>query len=280
MKKRTAWTRIGVSILMLCYSQGFSQRHDDSLRQSRHEIVLLNLINGLYLSQEQSVQIIEKIKEAERIRDEFQHKIEKKQTEFSAVLTQLKEILWNQKEVPDDLKHHIHSMERDFHQLQDQQGEALIAMEKEVQEILTQNQCIVIDQFKPCLISPAQGRIGQSVDVAAQGIVRMFERIRRIKKSQYDKMQDVCIDQYLNRIERHIGQLEEAERESLEEEARTVISEVREMPDDIFLIQKQNLAEQLIKKSEENRRLCKNELGKVGKYLLDPTTLPILKARI
>lgn len=280
MKSINVWMTTAYFILIIIRSPGFASRQEDPFRQYRHEITLLNLINGLYLSTDQTVQLIEKIREAEKTREQYQEKVESRRNAFESTFKKLRTILRSQQEIPNTLKRDIHEIEKEFHQIQDQQGEALIALEKSVENILTPNQHIVIENFKPCMIPPAQGKIGQSVDAAARGIVHLFERMRRLPQDLYEKVQDVWIDNYLNKIERHLGQLDESEKEALREETLTIFSDVREMPEDVFMMQKSNLAENLIRESENNRRLRKNELGKIGRFLLDPMALSILKSRI
>ena len=80
MKK--SWLKTGLAVCMFIFLQGslYSEPGDtEKTRALNRDIVLLNLINGLYLTPEQTQILIEKIEMAEQIRNEFLLEVDQQQ---------------------------------------------------------------------------------------------------------------------------------------------------------------------------------------------------------
>ena len=110
------------------------------------------------------------------------------------------------------LKTRIHNLVSEQHQLQDQQGKQMRMLEASLESLLTENQKIVIETFKPCLIPPAHGKIGQSVDSSAEGIIHTLKRIRRLSQTQFEQMKDVWIENHISKLERQSDSLKRMKR--------------------------------------------------------------------
>lgn len=280
MKKR--WFRRSVCLLLLgLWSVGvLGEVKKGKIHELNRDIVLLNLINGLYLTEEQTVSLIEKIKEAEEAREVFEKALEEKEKNFEDVLKDVRDVLLTGDEIPDDLKRRVREMKEVQHRSQDERGEKLINLESEVEGLLTKNQLVTIDSYKPCTIPPAQGKIGQSVETAAEGIARQLTRIRRLPNSRYELMKDMFVDFNMDKVEKHLGFLNPEEKEQYRQQTMDTFEKARNLSDKEFLLQKGELALELMPEDVKIRRRRINQLGRVGFFLLDPALIPILETRL
>ena len=258
---------------------GFSDTAEKA-RQLNHEIVLLNLINGLYLTPEQMQTLIDKVETAEEVRSTFLLELDQNKSVFEDVLTEVRNVLLGGEEIPQDLKKRVHEMKALQHRLEDEKGEKLVRLESELLSLLTENQLLVIEDYKPCTIPPAQGKIGQSVEAAAEGIVRTFERIRDMPEERYHFAKERFVTFHRDKVERHLGFESTEEREAYRENILKILNKVRKLSDKKFLLQKSELAQELLPENIKTYKLRKNELGKVGRFLLEPALIPLLKSRI
>lgn len=268
-----AWVGIGSAL-------GLVEDKPTKLRQLDREIVLLNLINGLHLTTEQMGALIDKIDEAERVRNEFSWETERRESSFEDILEDVKEVLSKGEEIPEDLKKRVHRMKEDEHGLEDEMGEKLVRLENEVEALLTKNQLIVVNTYKPCTIPPERGKIGQSVETAAEGMTQLLTRIRRMPGSRYEMMKDMFVDAHLDRIERHLGFENSEEKETWRQKMLETFEKVRRMPDQDFLMQKGELARELMPEEMKTFKPRKNQLSRVGHFLLDPALKPLLERRL
>ncbi len=282
MGKTQRW-KVLFFLLVLFFSAkaiGWTNKIEEKLNQLHREIILLNLVNGLYLSTDQMKEIIARAEEAQQVRDDYQKEMEQKKSEIERVLEKVRNTLLRGQEIPDDFKRKVHKIEEIQHQLQDDMGEKLINLESKIKKSLTKNQLVVINTYKPCIIPPAQGKIGQSVETAAKGVVRALSRIRQMPRDRYDLMKDMFVDFQVDNFERHVGFKTSAEKEQYRQEILGIFEKVRKMSDKEFLLQKGELAKQFIPEKSKIIRHRKNELGRVGRFLLDPALIPILKVRL
>ncbi len=200
--------------------------------------------------------------------------------EFEDLLVELKGILLRGEDIPANLKRRVHQNKQVQYELEDRLGERLLSIESEVISILTPNQLKLIEEYKPCTIPPAIGKIGQSVEGAAEGLVRMFSRIRNMPEERYQNAETFIADLVFDRSVRHMWFKNSQEEEEYRSRIVSTFRTVREMSDKEFLLKKSELAERLLPEEKNVERIRKNRLGKVGRFLLDPALIPILKQRL
>ncbi|MEJ2627870.1 MAG: hypothetical protein P8078_04880, partial [bacterium] len=191
--------------ILLCLtnlSASDNKNNISDLVKLNHEIVLLNLINGLYLSDQQVESLILTIKEAQKVKQDFKEQLYQHKTEFESILLNLKETLLQDKQISENLTQHIHQMKKQQHELKDLEGDKLIKLQEQVKEILSPNQLILIEEFKPCTIPPKKGRIGQSVDMDSERLVGLLERIRKMPSYRYDRVKDRLVEIHMEKIEK------------------------------------------------------------------------------
>ena len=136
--------QFGICLLLLALGSRMVLAEAEKVRELNREIVLLNLINGLYLTTEQTESLIDIIIEADRVRETYERAFNKREKEFEKVLGDVKDVLMIGDEIPEDLKHRVHKMKEIQHGLEDERGEKLIRLESQVEGFLTRNQLATI----------------------------------------------------------------------------------------------------------------------------------------
>lgn len=278
----TIRTKTSIVLLMLILGSALAQGEikSDKLHKLNRDIFLLNLINGLYLTPEQTESLIEIIDEAEKVREDFEKEVERNEGFTEDILNDVRKALMAAEEIPEDLKKRVHKMKEIRHRLEDERGEQLIRLESEVEALLTQNQLLTIEEYKPCTIPPAQGKIGQSVETAAEGLVRMLTRIRRMPRDRYEMTKDMFVDFHLDKIERHLGFKNADEKERYRQDMMDAFENARALSDQEFLVRKGDMAQSLLPEDMKIRKRRKNQLTKIGFFLLDPALKSILEKRL
>ncbi|MFO7888840.1 MAG: hypothetical protein R6V04_00715 [bacterium] len=276
------YLKYGLILILFCFHTLYatdSKEKEADVARLNHEIVLLNLINGLYLSNDQVESLIVKIEEAEKVKKNYYSQLNRNKTEFKNTLNNLKQVLLQDGEISERLKKQIHRMKKRQHELKDSKGEQLIRLQEEIKEILTPNQLTLIDEFKPCTIPPKTGRIGQSVESGSERLVQLLERIRNMSPSKYDMVKDMLADMLLEKIEKYIQKFSENEREEYRQKILKTYETARKLSDKEFLMQKSTLAQDIIPEHDSQFVLKKHQLDKIGRFFLDETALNILKEK-
>jgi hypothetical protein len=257
--------------LFLISKPHFAQSQSETLKR---EIILINLLEGLYLTPAQSEGLCNLIKKAEAARVHYKQALQIQQKEDRIVLEDLKEVRLKGNMPTDELKRHIAELKICQHQMEDELGEALIHLENEIAALLTENQRITVETFKPCLIPPAQGRVGQDT---GQQALKMVERCRQLPQRQLGLMGPMWEEKYLNAVERHSHRLSKEEKMQLSQRFQSVVKKARNLSDADFMVQKQTLADQLTMPEKTRPAPLKNRIEKLGNLLLDPLLLSLLQ---
>jgi len=255
------------------------QIESDGIREIHQDIILLNLLNGLYLSPDQVDALLPKIQEAENARQRFRSQVDTLENISLAVMQDIRGVLISGSEIPDEMKKSFHQLKKKKYELEDQQGEVLMRLESEVSDILTPNQKVVIDTYKPCVIPLAEGKIGQDRESQGAGLARMLDRIRSMPDRRYHHAREMLADLALEKTNRHIGFESEEEKDAYRKQLFQTFNKARSMSDKEFLIQKQNMANALIPDKNLARKHRKNQLGRIGRFLLDSALIPLLGDR-
>jgi len=136
--------QFGICLLLLALGGRMVFADTEKVRELNKEIVLLNLINGLYLTTEQTKSLIDIIVEADQVQEAYEKAFKKRERDFEEVLKDVKEVLMSGDEVSADLKHRVRQMKEIQHGLEDERGEKLMSLESQVEGFLTPNQLATI----------------------------------------------------------------------------------------------------------------------------------------
>lgn len=280
MKSGTITRFFIILLLFTGIAQLLGDDKDERIHSLHRDIILLNLVNGLYLTPDQTHQLLNKIEEAEKARIAFKSGMKKISSELESTLDAVRVVLLEGTEIPDNLKKQVHQVQQKRHRLDDRQSEILCRLESEVEALLSPNQMEVIADYNPCIVPPAQGKIGQSVEAAAEGIVRAMTRFRRLLPNQYEMAKEMFIDFHMKKYNRVIGFQNEQESDVYRLMVNDILDKSYDLSDKEFMLEKASLAQSLIPEKIKTRKPKKNQLGRTGRFLLDPALIPLLESTL
>lgn len=257
------------------------------LHDLRKEINLHNLINGLYLSQDQMSQMLAVLRKVEGIRGEHRAKVIAHAHQMEEILKRIRETVARDEEIGQDLAREFHRAKRKWEDLREEFRRSMIPYGDEIKGILNENQIALINDFKPCVIPPQDtwdsARIGQASGDTRMG-ERFLTRVRGMDEKTYQRRKPFIIERHIERVERHVGLLSDDERAKEERRVADIFTRARELSDVDFEAQKGDLARELREPHEKAlegvHRKRKGDLDKVGRFLLDPRLTSILEKRL
>ena len=241
---------------------------EDFFRQ-REQISGLNLINGLYLTEGQLTELIPLARETSKLAEEVRAELYEinNETEFTNALNDHVDnlILGNQ---PDkDLRIRLnkyHGREVELHQSLENKK---IELGLNVIDILTNEQLVLVAEFKPCLIAPQDENSTLTGQAAGgHGIQNGLRKMRRIPQRIWDKRKDKYLDKLIQRNERHSPDFLDVAKEKARIDS--IIKQAREYSDAEFEVHIQELSLQLLLDNPANYHQ-KSIARKVGNLILN-----------
>lgn len=257
---------------------GFSKEFEKQ-KNLKEEIHTLNLINGLYLDKEQMEFILDKARQAQRIRDEFEQKAEELSEEDEQTLSLLrKELIDYNGAIPDDITKRTNMMTRRLEMIQEGYNKRIEAVAKELKENLSETQLYLIDEFKPCLI-PSKGpaRIGQAD--SSEHAVKQIERIRNMPQDRYDAMKKTLANEVLFKAKKPLPKGLIIDEDTQRKKIIAVFDEARGLSNTNFSLKKEELAKKL-KIDLLPKKIPIDISVKIEKYLLNPLVIPVLEEKL
>jgi len=150
----------------------------------RREVQLLNLLNGLELSQEQMQVVLERAREAEEIRDSLRAEGDQNEADVLRVLRQFKAALMQGENVSDELRREWHALYGENRALMEQYEREMDRLAREIEAHLEEHQRYALERFVPCIVPPeGELRIGQAGGTA--GIEAILARVRQIPPPRF-----------------------------------------------------------------------------------------------
>ncbi|HHT9155720.1 MAG TPA: hypothetical protein ACFYD5_07895 [Candidatus Tripitaka sp. YC43] len=255
----------------------------------REDINLLNLLNGLNLTDEQSSRVMNLAAEARAIKQGRLEENAQLLNEFKETLAILKEGIMDKNWRPDpEIEKKAGQLNHRLKELKEEGFTRLQALEGEAKGVLTPGQLAIIEDYKPCLIPPkdlkSPTRAGQAFDTAP--VEKFLTRVRSIPAERYARARDILTEEFLDRLEKHLGPL--PDKTAKREEVLRVIEQARTMTDEEFALEKEDMASKLAPKPEAGPRQGQRPafgfhgqgMDKVGRFLLNERIIPILEKRL
>ena len=200
------------SPILLAASQEEFQQQEGRIRVLQDKISLINLINGLHLSDDQMQKIIAIATTAGKIKaDEIRHtpklieSMDKTEIAFGNLET---EILKGQPaagEIPklaNRYKKNLLQMQDDlFARIHKRQRE----LEAKLRTVLSQEQIRVVEDFKPCLLPPTEMANPVNAGQAANHdkMIRFMQQIREMPAKEWQGRKHQIIREYVQEISVH-----------------------------------------------------------------------------
>lgn len=281
-----------------CYPEKTALKPDceEQIRGLFEEIMLLNLVNGLNLTEDQIKQLLQYNKEVQTLKEQMEAENTRTLNGVINAYTKLKSTLEKNEGIPKDIEHQAFMMEQEVKRINGELMESVANIEKELTGVLIESQVEIINNFNPCLIPPKDlkdpVRAGQAAN-SEQGL-DMLRRIRKMPPDVYEDRKSEIIDRHLENIQKHLGKLNDDEKKRESERLMKVMDKARAMPDKDFELNGPDLAREFFndsKKTLEKDKELQKEADKIrqerhggptrlGRFLLNPRIVSILEKRL
>ncbi len=253
---------------------------EEEILKVRRDIILLNLVNGLHLEENQMEQLLTLVKRWKEVKEDFQNKMERLSQEKLEPFETLREELIKQDVAISSLNPSFFQANREFIHLKKEFEEKREEIIQQVESLLNENQKEILKEFVPCIIPPKDinsQRAGQ--ETSLQSGTRLLDRIRNMPERLYERKKEEIVERILQNIlkrKKHIQISEEEWRERIEE----VLEEARNLNEVEYELLKEELAQKLHpapKLSKDKPEILK---FKISHFLLDPRMEVILEEKL
>ncbi|MBN2190225.1 MAG: hypothetical protein JW728_03345 [Candidatus Aureabacteria bacterium] len=263
---------------VICVIHGaLSAPEKDEDRNARDEVVVINLLNGLELSDEQAGWLLTYAKEAEKARREFLKSRESGKGNMDEALDEVKSEAENGKNISDAAR-------KKYAEAHRREKETEIGYFKKMEELaelvksrLESYQIEALKSYKPCVIPPKEGnRIGQAD--SGEKDIKHVEQVRALPQKAYDTRKEEIAQRFIQRIKYHFM------NPNMDEEDETdfligIYDRARKMNDVEFELNKGNLAGEIAARYDKSRN-NDDVNGKIMKILLSDAAVDVLEKRV
>lgn len=241
------------------------------------EVQLLNLIKALELDEKQTIFILEKAREAKKLREEMLRSSLDDLERTAMVLEELKAVLMVGGNIPPDLRREWFSVHNKNKRLSEEYEERIRAVARSVEEVLEEHQLYVLETYVPCVIPPRGELAGQAQSRTIEE--KLLARVRDMPDERFEALKDRIAERVIKRLVKHLPKGFKVS--NVEEEKERIISvlvEARNMSDVEFELGKGRLVEKLVSKYEQPYSV--DITTKIELFLLDPHIIPILEEKL
>jgi hypothetical protein len=269
-----------------------------NVRNLLNDISTINLLNGLYLTEDQSREIMalawefKEFRSQNTISEDAVEVLESAEEIFLTLRAEIQKGAPSRSELPkqaSQINKRLKELKEAHHLMLE---EKYLEYQERLNSILTEEQLSVVDSFKRCLIPPKDLRDPVRAGQASSnsGMVRMLRRLRTMPEEKWQVRKYRIVSRYVDRINKNKFRMTDSERLAEKERILNLIEEIREMPDVDFELEKESLAEKVapedkiaaIKKKIEFRkpRRGRAKMPKAVRLLLSERIIPILEERL
>lgn len=276
--------------------QGAEEKNSqEQVASIRHEVSLINLVNGLNFTEEQLNQLISILKEVQTLNDTCRENVRLLSMEEAKECDKIRKILLEHGPNIDTQEgKKAGEIKEKIEKLHEELQAKLSDYQNKIENVLTKAQKEVIGTFKNCLIpipslrNPV--RVGQTANT--DGELNALKRLRSAPAKNYAKMKKQMLERKFAKFEEKYGKLTEEEKTAERKRLTDIMDKTRAMSNEDFEINKEELATdfQMKNKVEElsselqsltaYRKQDKPKLNKTGKYFLDPVMLGVLETKL
>lgn len=263
-------------------------KFNESYHRLHDEISLINLVNGLFLSDEQRTELVKIAKEADRERQRAEALAEAKIDRSVRAMEQVKTALMRGDSHPKDaVKEANLGREAALEVMKDHLLRRM-ELERRAAAVLTENQIAVIEGFKPCLVPPTSPTNPSPAGSAghANAFERILVRLYDADPRTLDRQLNRFMNRHLRKLDENIGPLSTEQVDRERQRLGEIVAQARAMERTEFEVNKAQLAERIIEpvtEFEAERDTARKRMhqgwrtGKVGRWLLDPALISILE---
>lgn len=267
-------------ILVLMLGAGVCAREpEDDLKNTKHQIHILNLLNGLELSQEQMRLILDAAYTAKDTHLKAEQKITYTEKETASAYDKVLSVAKaGSLVIPEDIASGVHRVNRGLDEAKKTAQEELTSLITKIKDNLEPHQVYTLQNYKPCIIPPVkEGRIGQADSSA--GLSKMLERVRSLPANRYYVVREEIAQRQIDRAKAKVPAGFIVDEEKLKTQLLKAMDEVRTVSDVDFALKKEEIAQNIKNQLAPERPPM--DIGiKIGRFLLSPEIIPILEQRL
>jgi hypothetical protein len=280
MKRTTAAVLTGMCVLILSLSLNcLAEDLEKKQRELRTQITLYNLVNGLYLTNDQMEFILGRAKELDSLRERLEERKKSNAPTLTQALLDLKEEVKHEvPQVSENLAKRIHQGNNLLLRLRKEYIDALGEATEQFKSTLSDNQIYLIKSFKPCLIPPkGPARIGQ---LSSQGgPTRLLERIRDMPARRYETKKYELADRIIEKLSVRSPRLSTEQLGEAKIILHRTMDDVRELSDVEFALQKEDMAHEtkytVLRDKHKESEIDVDK--RIARFLLSPQIIPVLE---
>ena len=250
-----------------------AQRVD--LAERKFRVQVLNLLNGLELTEEQRTTIARLAREAERLRERERAEASALEMQYAELLDELSMCLMDGRDPGPPLVRTIHECKSRLEELKLDTKHGLDSLAGEVLKVLQPHQIYTLEHFVPCLFPPSESRAGQAQ--GGSGLVKHMERIYHMPEPVYRMRESAIVSRILEKEELHYPPGLTFEREKEEAFVRNFLRDMRAMDPVAFELDKEKLAQSFIERNKPSHPGA-DGLSRAKRFLLSPITASLLES--
>lgn len=264
--------------LFYCFLPLSAEKYIDDMSYMLEEISLLNVLRGMYLTEEQARGIAALSLEAEKIRSEALAEI--KGLNSMPAMTQLRDELYTAlAEDPPAIRDKVVELDNAAHEITGRALDKIARMEEQIKKLLSPGQQDIFWEFIPCVVpevdfeSPV--RTGQAA--ASSRLMPALELVRNTPQPMWEKHGQAFVDHVLKITEDEAGKMTDDVREDLRRRLVKHCWKIRTMKEADFMINKDKLAEELLLVNREHTQRSGFRItGKLARFFLSPAAAKVM----
>ena len=288
----TALVMVITGTAMANYDKPFMQ-HDkwDRIQDINFQISTLNLVNGLYLSEDQLKSLLDLARQSKTALKEFKAEYAGTFKEMETAYKQLRNEVMVGTGISKTTKAKVETLHEKELQIQFAFGNKIGKLEEKAKNLLTENQLHVVKEFSPCLLPPQKlgepTRAGQSRET--DEIKNVLRNLREIQNEQWNAFKEILLESHVKKVEPVFGLRTKTQNQAEKKRMANIIERARAMNETTFEPKIDDLAREVIapiahlqasvRKIEPFAKRY-HGFGKVGKLLLDPRCVQIYEERL
>jgi len=269
---------LAFNLLLLNSKKSLALTGKDDVEQMSRLTRSLNLVNGLYLTDDQMRKLIPLQKKSGELEEKFLSDRDELNSLISEILPAVNRELSSNVDLKEDTKKKLQERTEKLREREDKYKEDMTVLVNQAKKILNENQLVIAGRYKPCLVPKVskEGFIGQGGD--SNGLCDKLDRIRSASDEIYEKRKDRVLARIEEKLKREFSSEEVAKKMK---EIEHIIEQVRDMNDKDYEIKRDGLVEKLqeigTKKIEET---TDRQSLLIGKFLLNPDLGPVFEEKI
>ncbi len=279
-----------LAISTTAFAIGPKQKRTDPYDVLYHEISLRNLVNGLFLSDNQRSQLLSIARRAKAAYQKMETDTKIYKQEAISAMNGLNKAIRRGAPAPKEYVNKAHVAKEKMMKVYKEGVTRLHSLEDEASKVLTRNQITVVMGFQTCLVPPKSAHNPSPAGAAKDNSAfeKALDALYNVPERHFSRVSERFLTKHIQRTEKIIGPLEPSEIESERGRLLAIIMQARGMDKTEFALNKSALAEDMARPVDDFKQNRENafdmtrtrwHLGRVGKWLLDPAIIPILDGK-